>query len=378
MTAMENLQAIPKALEILRQEKIAAGPVLSAYLDTSLGRIDKRAYLIAYRDRRKELGATIPETERDLFETAADQIDGYLTGELDPRAPGLALFAGGTADSFVAVPLPVRPVEAVVWDRHPLVAPLIAVLDDYERIAIVLFDSRRARLFRIHLGAIEAQQTIDDDVPEKQQSGGWAALQQSRYARHRDDHLSRHAKRTTAVLAGWLRVKPFDRLFVAGPAEPLSVLKLRLSRPLRDRLVGTLSLELSAGDADVLGAVSRAQAVAERQGELALVEELIEAATGNTALGIEPVLAALSDGRVHGLLVADSLDAVGAECPSCGSLSRWAERCPACDAALTRVDDLRERAIEHALSQGAKVEVVAGAAAERLLAHGGLAAWTRY
>jgi hypothetical protein len=42
------------------------------------------------------------------------------------------------------------------------------------------------------------------------------------------------------------------------------------------------------------------------------------------------------------------------------------------------VRDLRERIVERALAQGARVEVVAGGASARLLERGGIGAWTRY
>jgi peptide subunit release factor 1 (eRF1) len=45
---------------------------------------------------------------------------------------------------------------------------------------------------------------------------------------------------------------------------------------------------------------------------------------------------------------------------------------------MQEIGDLGERAVERALDQGAKVEVVSGEAAETLNARGGLGAWTRY
>jgi hypothetical protein len=52
--------------------------------------------------------------------------------------------------------------------------------------------------------------------------------------------------------------------------------------------------------------------------------------------------------------------------------------CPACGAATTPIADLREGAVEQAIDQGARVDIVSGAAADLLMARGGLGARTRH
>jgi hypothetical protein len=45
---------------------------------------------------------------------------------------------------------------------------------------------------------------------------------------------------------------------------------------------------------------------------------------------------------------------------------------------VARTTDLRQRIIDRALEQGAKVEMVSGEAGAKLMEHGGLGAWTGY
>jgi peptide subunit release factor 1 (eRF1) len=376
-----DLQVGPALLETLREAVPPGGRVLSVYLGLGPGRAAGQAPLLAFREGVTALRAELPAGERERFERAAAQAERYLAQELPPGQPGVAVFASGHPDFFHAVPLPERPVDSVAWGERAELEPLQAVLDEFERVAVLLFDAERARLFTIHLGRIEEHAALVDEVPGKQATGDWFALAQTRYARHREDHLLRHARRAIRALTGLLRRHAFDRLLLAGPPEPLALLRQHLPRPLRARLAGELRLELFASDAEVLATALEAAEEVERQAEAELVRELLEAATSSyAAVGLDETLAALSEGRVHLLLVAEALERPGAECPGCWRL--WAETeseaCPACGTEVQALPALAERAVERALEQAARVELVRGPAAAMLLAHGGMGAWTRY
>jgi peptide subunit release factor 1 (eRF1) len=352
--------------------------VLSVYLNVSPTDAGP-AYLLHFRNCCKAIRAELPAAERDRFEVAVRQAERYLTEQSVPSGPGLALFASGEADYFYELALPMRPIEDATWGKRPLLTPLEEMLDDCERIGVALFDKGRARLFSIYLGAVEERRVIEDPVPGKQATGGWFALAQSRYARHHEFHVLQHAKHVIAALMESLRTRPFDRLFLAGPPEALAMLKHHLPRPLRDRLAGTLKVELFASDTEVLKTALEAADAVERREELRAVEELIEAATGpHVALGLKPTLAALNDGRVHRLFLAGGLDVVGGECETCGRLVAGLDRCPLCGGRARQLADLVEHLVGRAVEQGAKTEFVSDEAASLLLAHGGLGGWTRY
>jgi hypothetical protein len=378
-TTATNVHAIPAVLEALRDTPPPSGGVLSIYLDTSPDREAGQAYLLRYRDRCKRLRGLLPPAEHEAFGAAAAQGERYLAEELAPGKPGIAVFASGRPGYLYAVPLPARPGEHIRWGALPEIAPLQAAIDDHERVAVLLFDKERARLFTIYLGAIEAQQTMVDEVPGKQATGGWFALSQSRYARHHEDHVLRHAKRAIAALMATLRTRSFDRLLLGGPPEALALLQQHLPRPLRARLAGTLTLELFATDAEVLRAAREAADALERQGEVAAVTELVDAATApHTALGLAATLAALNEGRVHRLVMADSFTGTGGQCETCGRLGAGRDRCDVCGTEPLVVEDLCESVVTHALDQGASLEIVGGDAAALLHLHGGIGAWTRY
>jgi peptide subunit release factor 1 (eRF1) len=377
-----SMQTSTKSLpELLRELRAAApgAPVLSIFLDTSPERVAGRAYLLTFRDLCQDVREHAGAGERDQLEAAIARAERYVVETATTGGAGMAVFATASPDRFHAVPLPARPPELAVWAQYAETAPLEAMVDDLERVAIALFDGGRARLFTLYLGEIEERRELADDLPSKQATGGWYGLAQTRFARHREDHLLRHVKRTTAALLELLRARPFDRLFLAGPPEALSALRHHLPRPLRARLVGTLSLERFASETEIRKAGLAAAERAERRAEIALVAELIDAATSvHVALGADDALEALNEGRVHALVIADSFADAGWKCPTCGRLRTAAVRCPECGIEMTPARDLRREALARALGQGARLELVSGEAAAMLAERGGIGAWTRF
>lgn len=379
MATQTRTITVPKALELL-QSVTPPAPVLSAYLSTTPNRVRGQGYVLAYRNACREVRSSLPPAEVEAFNTSAARVERYLTDGFLPTDAGVAVFSSNGLDYFFAVPLPLPPREQVVWHMLPHLEPLVSAIDEYERVAVVLMDKEKSRLFTVYLGEIEERQAFEDEVPGKQATGGWFGLAQTRYARHHEEHVRRHVQRTISSLTTLLRKRPFDRLLLAGPDEALAMLRHLLPRSLRTRLAGTLDLELFASDADVLTAARVAARAIERQEELNAVNELIDAAVSSrhVALGVADAVAALNEGRVHALLMADAFAAPGRECSGCGHLVPGTGACPGCGAAADDVDAFREPMVRHALAQGARIEEVAGEAAERLLEYDGIGAWTRY
>ena len=365
-------------LETLRTTASPSGRVLTVLLATTPDRLDDQAYLLAFRAGCQRLRADLPEPELPAFEAAVAQAEAYLVDRFVPDQAGLALFASGRPEYFHGAALPVRPPDRIEWNERPELATIQMLLDDLERVAVLLFDKERARIFTIYQGAIESRLEFEDEVPGKQKTGGWFALAQTRYERHHQDHVLRHASRAVAALSELLRREPFDRLFLVGPDEALALLRQRLPRRLRTRLDGSLSLELFADEADVLRAALAAAERRERADELARVVALLEALASSSTQGLAATLEALADERVHLLLVSSQLAGEGRVCSQCERISIDQERCPVCGGPLGAPTSLRELVVARALDQGAQVETVSGEAAERLQAVGGIGALTRW
>jgi peptide subunit release factor 1 (eRF1) len=394
-----DVHAVPAALTALRTTAPPAGGVLSVYLDTTPARVRRRTYLLTFRDGCRRLASELAESEGRAFNAAVAQAERFLTDLFVPRHPGVAIFTGQDAGYLYAVPLPRLPEETFAWDERPLLAPLEEVLDEHERVAVALVDRRKARLFTVFVGAIEERQEVDADVPGWKTTpadGGQApptyvqrytapsegvspTVGGSAVTGAQTEEVRRHMRQIAGALLDLWHRRPFDRLFLGGPKEILSALRTELPAPLHGRLAGELRLAMEADEPALLRATRAAAEEVERRDEVTLIRHLLEAAaTPRAVLGPEATLAALSDQRVHQLVIADTFAESGRECPNCGRLAAGQGPCPTCGAKMSPLADVRERAIEHALAQGATLELVSGDAAAQLLAHGGLGAWTRY
>jgi hypothetical protein len=400
-TTHPDVLDIPRILAALRETSPPTSGVLSVYLATPRLPVDGRTDLSSFRRGCEALRASLAPEAVSSFEQAVARADAHLAADFVARQPGLALFVGREPGYFHAVPLPNAPIEEIAWGPHPALAALEAVLDDNERIAVALFHMGGARLFSIYLGAVEESLEITSDVPGQHATGLWGGVVRTidarqcgrgmgrgprgggmaaaRYARHHRDALHEHARDTAAALMDLLRRRAFDRLLLAGPPEPVSVLRDELPRPLRARLAGQLALAATASDAEVLEAAATAAESIERETETRMVDELVAAATTpRVALGFAATAAALSEGRVRHLFVADSFAVIGGECETCGRLVAGFRDCPVCTTPTRRLGDLREYVAQRALDQGARIETVSGNAAALLSAYDGLGAWTRY
>lgn len=374
-----SVHALPAILKALQESTPPPGGVLSAFVDTAPERSIGQAYMIGFRERARAIRGEVSPAQQSSFDAAVAQAQEVLERAFSPGHPGLAIFASGNEDYLFAVPLPKRPAEAIRFGQHPVLTPLEAAIDDGERVAILLFDKERARLFTLLLGEIETQHSLFDDVPGRQKTGDWFALSQKRYERHREDHELRHVKRTVSALLDELAQHPFDRLLLTGPPEAVALLVDFLPRRLRSRLAGTLALELFASDSEVLAAVRPVLEEIERHEEAIELQRLLDdAGSARVTLGPDATLPALSDGRVHKLYILNHDLGPARECTACGRLTRDEDPCARCSAPTRPVTDLRERAVAAALDSGASVELVAPETTGEVALRGGIAARTRW
>ena len=174
--------------------------------------------------------------------------------------------------------------------------------------------------------------------------------------------------------------RAFDHLLVGGPAELHGRVERELHPELRRLLAGCFEVDVERAGAEEVHERATAPIEAqERRHEHELLGRLEEglAPGGHGAVGLEEVLALLSDRRVQTLLVASGFTAHGFACPRCGRLSTDDSACPLDGAKPEPREDIAESAIELALDQSAEVVVVRHEI-ERLTAHSPIAALVRY
>ena len=352
--------------------------VLSVYLRLDPAQQVRRAYMIALEDMVKEARDRAEEPGRTELANEAEQVRTWLESE-EPRGRGLAVFSCTRRDLWQAHFLAVPVNNHLVFEPRPDVAPLLEILDEFERYAVAVIDKGQARLFSVFAGEIEERGVFDDLVLGKHDEGG---LSQARFQRHQEAHVYWHVKKVAQRLAELHRRRPFDRLILAGPDEATAALRHVLPRVLARRVVAVVPAEIFANDRQILDKTLEIERQVEREAEERVLAQLIEQAgpTGRATLGVAPTLAALWSDVVQTLVLSHDVHMTGSECPNCGRLDAGElKNCPTCGHAMRPVHDLVHRAMERAMEQAARVEVMHGAAARRLVELGdGLGALLRY
>jgi peptide chain release factor subunit 1 len=352
-------------VELLERFDGGGANVLSAYLDVEPERRRRAAYTIVFRDLVRDIRERLDkDAQRDLAAESA-RIEEWL-GTARPSGRGVAVFSCLPRDLWQVhvLPDPVR--DVVEYDAAPHLAPLLDVIDEYERYAVAVVDKERARLLTVYMGEIEESDAFKDFVPGKHDQGGPA---QARFQRHHETHVLWHLKHVVTTLDEMLARRAFDRLIVAGPEEATSELRELLPKHLQERLVRVLPIDASANAARILELTLEVERGVERDAEKRLVEQLLDVAGGGgrATCGPDATIDALVLGEVRTLVLADGLRASGSECPNCGHLE-WGTpaKCPVCGHALRPDEDIVDRLVQRAAGQGGEVEIVHDEAARRL------------
>ncbi len=392
----------PEQIEQLRNFQSPDFPVVSLYLDTDPNRVEKRGYIIAAKDILKKLEQQIDNRQaRRAFQDDMAAVLYFLESETTPNAKGLAIFSCRAQNFWQVYRLPVSVANKGFVGARPYLPPLLDVLDEYERYAVVLLDKEKVKLFTVFLGEIEERQLEAEMMPKKHKQGGWSEVGYQRakpgvnrpqgaggmgsfghdVQAHHEAHVQWHVKNVIELLTQELQHHRFDRLIAGGTEEALAEFNRLLPGELRERLVATFSAEMFANPADILRETLLIQEKVEREKELELVNGLVEAALkgNNGVVGVDDTLMALQEGRIYKLVVNFGHSLAGFRCTNCAYLSTVNNgKCPLCASPMAEVPDVIALAIQTARDRGAEVEFVRGPAADLLEKYGKIGAVLRF
>ena len=301
-------------------------------------------------------------------------MEGEGRGEL--TTAGHALFACHAADLWVDFPSPVPFEDMFAVGEWPVLGQLARLDEDYASALVVLVDSRAARVYEVLFGGILAAMEFSNEVPGRHKQGGWA---QKRYQRHVKEHIDRHHKDVAAYLHTALTERPHLQLILSGQPELVVNLRQALPTSLQERILDTIHLDIRANRQHILEIVQEVLQRHEREEEQASVERVLSRAGqgGLAVLGRQATLAAANGGRVHQLVMQQSLHDPGWRCIACSYIGEdvMPTQCPRCQAQVHAVD-LGEALVSTVLSHDGFVEVIAPDA--RLQSYEGVGAILRY
>ena len=337
-----------RRLSELRPER---GRVLSVFVDldpaefaTPAARSHQFRSLIDAAGRQAEaLSGELSRDELMALRADIDRLGQILRADTDLAKEGTraaAIFLCGTEgfEEIVRLPFPADP-RAVIDTRASI--ETLAAAGEPERWAVLLASRKNAKIFLGTPHGLEQVEELTDDVHGQHAQGGWS---QPRYQRSVDEERDKHLAHAADVLFRRYRRDPFGRLVLGAPQELYPIIEEQLHPYLRERLAGTIQVDVDTAGADtVLQATAPVVEEARAAREAELLERLDEGlAKDRAASGLEAVMAALTMARVETLL-------------------------------LSSTETGYDEAVEQALDTGADVVSVT-----ELDAYGGIAALLRY
>jgi hypothetical protein len=303
-------------------------------------------------------------TAYDSLDADLARIAAYLDGELDPAAQGVVIVACSHRNVFAPVPLDLPVATDLTTGPTPSLRQLVRIVEDYPSYAVVVADQREAVLWvferRTWQRSVEVSGT---DYPRKQQQGGWS---QKRYQNRADERIEAFARTVAEETRRAYDEQRFDYLIVGADEVTASPYLDALHQSVKERLIGTVGLAITASEQDVLAVTGPLVEQAERRRELEAVQRVRDGvgAGGKGVAGPEDTLTALQTGQVMTLVIDDDFTSPGwadYTMPLYGVGDVPAEHPAGGDAAEIVPVALEDELVRLAIQIGAEIEVVQSA-----------------
>lgn len=340
----------------------------------------KADYMVHFKNMIKNTSETLDKAVYKKVKKDLEKIGNYVLSNKRMFRKGLVLLSSIDNAFWREYSLNVPVKNELIVDKTPSVKPLLDIMDNYQKYALLLVAKESARIFVIHLGEIvEYAEMHTPDIPGKHKKGGWFALSQNHYERHVDFHIGVHLKDVAEKFDSFISREYIGRLIIGGSDEAVSMVKGMLHKSVIDKIIGNVRIEMFAKPDEVLKKVEPIVSEYEKRKEEETVESLIAKAmkNENAVLGLDNVINALQEQRVLKLIFVKDYKANGYNCSACNYLSiQTIDKCPYCNGNVEAVDYMGDLAGQKAIQQNALVAV--SSENKKLMDAGGIGAFLRF
>jgi len=353
---------------------------VSLYLDVDPLTNPKADYVIHFKNMLKEKMDGLDKDVEKKIKEDIGKIERFLRDNKREFKKGIAVISSSGLDIWrnYHLSLPVK--NEIVIDKSPYINPLLFLLDNYQRCAVLLVDKELARIFIIHLGEIdEYTELFTPDIPGKHKRGGWFSLQQARFERHIDYHVNLHIKDVVKTLEDFLHKESINKIIMGGSEDAIAKAKKMLPNVTTQKIISTFHAEITMGEKEVLGKTLRLIEEFEKEKAKNTIEKLITKAMKNemAVTGHDDVLFNLNEGRVMRLIFLKDIVISGYRCTGCGFLTtQEIKSCLYCGGKVEKMGNLIDFVVQKSMQLSVPVEVITESA--ELAKAGGIGAFLRF
>jgi peptide chain release factor subunit 1 len=331
-------------------------PVISMYWNVPADRGELKGAVAVLKDLVKEVRARAASSGLSHAARTSLSADANRMLDLQDLVPNLqgrtlAFFRCGARGLEEAIDLPGGLPDRVEVDARPFIRPLVAVLTESHRFAVVIVDREHGLLFDFYLGVLEAREDKEGRVLR---SPNYAPGDKE-YSTHRkaEELAKRHYRETARALNEMVHQDNIELVVVGGHEDTIPAFCQELPADLRQKVVGTFTVDPhTMTPASARDAAQRAVDEYERHHEEQLVEQTMErvAAGGLGAVGLDWCLLATAEKAIDLLLVDADAHVEGRICDRCGWLGLEGDECPI-DGTPTRatpdvIDDMAAQVLD--------------------------------
>lgn len=335
---------------------------VSLYLNVNPVTNVKDNYVIHVKNMLKQNVEKLDKVIMKSISRDFEKIESYILTNKKVFKKGLAIISCDKKNFWKEFHLSIPVRNDIIIDTTPYIKPLLDILDNYQRYAILLVGREYARLFMIHLGEIEEYIEIyTEGVPGRHKKGGWFSLSEKTYERHIDYHVERHLKDVLKQLDTIMSKEYVGRLIIGGSEDAVSRVRTMLPHTISEKIIGTFHADMNATGKEILEKTEPIFRAYENMKESETIEEILTKAmkNENAVIGIEDVMNAIQEGRVMKLVLLKDFSIEGLLCKNCGHLTiQNITSCPYCKGEVEKANYVTDLIAQRAIEQGAFVDIV--------------------
>ena len=356
-------------------EKINNLPVITIYLDTSKSRPDAKQVARGYvKDVFQEL-KKLPEVSENkdlkrLVEDYEEEVVEYVEANFPHLKNGLVMFLAGDDNMFEIVELP-RPVKnRYYFDKQANVKPLLAYMDEYEKVLALVIDKRQVQVYLEYMWDIKSIEELYDvfwDLAEDSDKAWYFArpISGGGYAENADKEEGVLRRYINAVGEELLKLKEklgFDRVVVFTPEKLKHIVEEELHRDFKQILAKVITGNFTKANKNVLrDKIVEVEKEIEKEDENKMIDEVYSNLWNSDykkwTAGLKNVLKSLNEGAVWYLLIQENMEFPGYIGKDSGFLYASEDENEIGEE-LVKVNDLTNDIITKAIDQDARVNFV--------------------